>query len=337
MRVTNTMLTSKYTRDLNNSLADLNQLADKVSTGREFQKGSEDPIAAVKAYRLRRETSKNEDYIDNLEEVDSILMSAESSLMGLENALDGVYTLHLKGINGTYTQSDREIVAEEIRRIQESMVTTLNAQFNGKYLFSGASMEEPPFTVDGNGDLLYKGINMNTASNDPAATPEQQAAYESLTKLMDENMFIDTGLSLDVDDATGEINPNSVMDLAIPGISFLGFGEDNLYNIMSDLIDNLESDDFDFNESQDLIGQFNAGKDLILQEITNIGATTNYVDFLQSRADDNSLNLATKTQDIEYVDAAEAITNWMMQQYAYSATLQMGNKIIQPSFLDFMQ
>ncbi len=345
MRVTNKMLTSRYTRDLNKSLSNLNTLAQQVETGRKFFKGSEDPIGAVKAYRLRREYLKNEDYLTNIGEADSILTSAESNLMGINKNLEGVYTSYLKGMTGTMGKDDREIVTKELERIQESMITTLNSQFNDKYLFSGASMSEPPFEVKGDG-LYYKGINMSIADQNAAnGTPEKEA-YLKLQELSKENMFIDLGLSLQVD-STGKVNENSVFDLSIPGINFIGYGKttidgkevpNNIYDLISCIRTELEKDDssFSIDELTPYITNFEKQKNESLKQITNLGSKTNYIDFLKTRTDDNNLNLTKKIKSVEFVDPAEAIMNWKMQEYAYTAALQMGTKLIQPSFIDFM-
>lgn len=340
MRVTNKMLTSRYTRDLNKGLSNLNTLAQQVETGRKFFKGSEDPIGAVKAYRLRREYIKNEDYLTNIEEADSILTSAESNLMGINKNLQGVYTSYLKGMTGTMGKEEREIISKELERIQESMITTLNSQFNDKYLFSGSSMKEPPFELKNDG-LYYKGINISTAKE--VGTPDEEAAYKKLQDLSKENMFIDLGLSLQVD-STGKVNENSVFDLSLPGINFIGYGIDdkgipnNIYDLIGKIRTELEKDDssFSIDDLTPYIEKFDKQKNETLKQITNIGSKTNYIDFLKTRTDDGNLNLTEKINSVEFVDPAEAIMKWKMQEYAYTSALQMGTKLIQPSFIDFM-
>ncbi len=350
MRVTNKMLTSRYTRDLNKSLSNLNTLSQKVDTGRKFFKGSEDPIGAVKAYRLRREYLKNEDYLTNIEEADSIFTSAESNLMGINKNLNGVYVSYLKGITGTMGYDERQIISKELEKIQESMITTLNSTFNEKYLFSGSSMENPPFevkldSVTGENHLYYKGVNVSIADNDPAAGSAANDAYNKLKALSEENMFIDLGLSLQVD-ASGNVNQNSVFDLSIPGIDFMGFGKtmidgkkvnNNIYDLITDLRKELDKTDFSLSEITPYIKNFENQKNETLKHITNIGAKANYIDFIKTRTEDNNLNLTEKINSVEYIDPAEAIMDWKMQQYSYTAALQMGTKLIQPSFIDFMR
>ena len=43
MRITGSMITNKYKKNLNKSSFDMNYLNEKVTSGRKFFKGSEDP------------------------------------------------------------------------------------------------------------------------------------------------------------------------------------------------------------------------------------------------------------------------------------------------------
>lgn len=338
MRITNSMMSSRYVTDLNKQLSNMDTLSKKVETGRAFFKGSEDPVAAVKAYKLRRKTADNEDVKTNLDEADSQLTSAESSLMSLKNYLTTVKTQTLKGINGTLASSDRKIISKELENIQETMVNTLNTQYNDKYVFGGTSMDTPPFTTNDSGDLIYKGINISTVSS------SDTAAMDELDELSNEKFYMDLGLSLNIK-SDGSVNENSVFNISMPGISFLGYGTstkdgdtvpNNIYDIIGKIRDNLESDDFDFDSTATLIKQFDDKAEGTLKQITTIGTKTKYIDFLKTRADTNEINLATNTDNVEYVDTANAIMDWKMTEFAYNSSLSMGSKLLQRSFIDYM-
>ncbi|QSX06026.1 flagellar hook-associated protein FlgL [Sedimentibacter sp. zth1] len=343
MRVTNKMITSRYSRDLNKSLSDLNTLSQKVETGRKFQTGAEDPIGAVKAYRLRREYYKNKNYDTNLKEADSTLTSAEGNLMQLNKNLQAIHTSCLKGINGTMTLDEREIISNELKNIQHSIVTTLNSEFNDKYLFSGNSMSTPPFSVSNDNHLLYKGVDVSIADQNATAGSDEKKAYDALVELSKENVYLDIGLSLKVN-PDSSIDKNSVFDIGIPGINILGFGKDsttgiskNVYDTITSICDELEDSNFSMNSISPYLDTFNDQKNDILKEITSIGSKSQYIDFLKSRTENNNINLNSKMFEVECVDPAEAIMDWKMQEYSYNAALQMGMKVIQPSFLDFMR
>lgn len=42
-------------------------------------------------------------------------------------------------------------------------------------------------------------------------------------------------------------------------------------------------------------------------------------------------------ENVEGIDMAKAITDYMWNQYAYNAALKVGTSILSPSFIDFMK
>lgn len=332
MRITTSMMSNKYIRNLNKSANEMNYLNEKVSTGRKFFKGSEDPVSAIKAYKLRREYRSTEIYDTNLSDVDSFLTTAETNLTEISNNCEKVYTSYLKGINGTMSLEDREIVAKELENLQRSILTSLNAKFEDRYVFGGTSKSEIPFTVDADGRLLFKGIDVNTVDALEKA---------KLDDLVNETINIDLGLGMTFT-SSGEVNEDTVFDMSMSGIKFLGYGTDdgipnNLYTLIGKIKDELRNPDFSLENITPYIEKFEVQKKQILVNITDIGAKTNYLDFLKLRNEDNQFNLNEKILDVEYVDQAEAIVEFKMQEYSYNAALSMGNKILQNSFIDFMK
>lgn len=331
MRITTGMMSNKYIRNLNKSANEMNYLNDKVTTGRKFFKGSEDPVSAIKAYKLRREYRSNDIYDTNLRDVDSFLTTAETNMTEISDNLETVYTSYLRGINGTMGKEEREAIAKELENVQASILTSLNANFEDRYVFGGTSKDVIPFTLDTDGNLLFKGINVNDPSNKP-----------ELDKLVNETINVDLGLGMTFDDVTGELNKDTVFNMSMSGIKFMGYGEsdgtpDNLYTLIGKIKDELRDPNFSLNEISQYINKFEENKNQVLVAITDIGAKTNYLDFLKLRNDDNQFNLNEKILDVEYVDPAEAIVDFKMQEYSYNAALSMGNKILQNSFIDFMK
>lgn len=341
MRITTNMMSNKYIKNLNRSANEMNYLNEKVSTGRKFFKGSEDPVSAIKAYKLRREYKSTEMYDTNIKDADSFLTTAETNLTEISDNLETVYKSYLKGINGTMGSEDREIVAKELDNLQKSILASLNGKFSDRYVFGGTSKNELPFTIDdNNGELLYKGINVN--SNDTA-----------LDQLSKEVINIDLGLGITFN---GEnLNKDTVFNISMAGISFMGHGNavdengndkldsegkpvpNNLYTLVGKIKDVLRSDDYSLEKITPFIDEFEDQKNQVLVSVTDIGSKTNYLDFLKLRNEDNQFNLNKKLVEVEEVDKAEAIVEFTMQEYSYNAALSMGNKILQNSFIDFMK
>ncbi|MDW5300101.1 MAG: flagellar hook-associated protein FlgL [Sedimentibacter sp.] len=335
MRITTSMMSSKYIKNLNKSESDMNYLNEQVSTGRKFFKGSEDPVSAIKAYKLRREYRSTEIYDTNISDVDSFLTTAETNLTEISDNLETVYTSYLKGINGTMSSDDREIIAKELENLQNSILTSLNAKFADRYVFGGTSKDEIPFTVDeATGELFFKGVNVNSGD------------MTTLNQLSDEVINIDIGLGMTFDEG-GKLNQDTVFNMSMSGINFMGYGSsidengenipNNLYTLVGKIKDKLKSSDFSIENITPYIEEYEDQKKQVLVSITDIGAKTNYLDFLKVRNEDNQFNINEKLVDVEEIDSAEAIIDFKMQEYSYNAALSMGNKILQNSFIDFMK
>jgi len=335
MRITTGMMTNRYLRSLNQSSSQMFDSNEKVFTGRKFSKGSEDPVSAIKAYKLRRDYRDTQMYDTNISDADSFLTIAETNLTQISSDLERVYTSYLKGVNGTMTSDDREIIAKELDNIQKSVLNSLNAKISDRYVFGGTSKDEIPFKVDDiTGELLYKDVNVT--SGDVA----------ELKSLANEKIYIDLGLGMKFDGDT--LNTDTVFDMSVAGIKFIGYGTNgkdtegeeipnNLYTLIGKIKDELRNPDFSFDKIKPYIENFETQKKQVLVGITDIGSKTKYIDFLKLKNEDNQYNINKKMLDIEFVDPAKAIIEFKSYEYSYNAALSMGNKILQNSFIDFMK
>lgn len=113
MRITMGMISKQYSKSLNNSLGQLNSASNKATTYRAFDKTSEDPFGAAKAYRLRRESVENDTYQANVTDLDSQFTTAESAMMSIHTIVSGADTGDiLQGITGTMAPEDRKVIAD---------------------------------------------------------------------------------------------------------------------------------------------------------------------------------------------------------------------------------
>lgn len=163
MRITMGMISKQYGRNLNNALSELNKSADRATTFRKFSKASEDPFSAMKAYRLRREYQENYNYQENLSDVDSQILTAQSSMMSLNSLLQEASSGDsLQAITGTMSGEDRSVIATKLRTLQQTVLAQANVKYSDKYLFGGTNTSEVPFTAGADGALYYRGVNVNT-------------------------------------------------------------------------------------------------------------------------------------------------------------------------------
>lgn len=323
MRITNSMLIRKYNRNLTASMTGYSNASEKAYTGRQFQKVSEDTSKAVVAMQTRRQLTRIEGHQSNILAAKSHLQVAEDLMMDFHDLYKEAYTNTLQGKNGTYDESQHKIIANNLAGIQDSMMKVLNSKSDEKHVFAGAASQTKPFDVDADGYLVYNG-------SDP-----------------EDKLYLDIGLGVKIDPDTGKPDPSSVLEYSVNGEDFLGPArnedgtpnKDNIFNILTDLINEFEKPEGEYSSAKidELFAKLENSDGSILASITNLGSRTAYIDFNDERLESSELSLKEKQNNVEYVDLAAALIDVMSFEQAYLATLQLGNKLIEPSFMDYMR
>lgn len=171
MRITMSMVMSQYNKNLNNSLNLLNEAQLRQTTLRKFNKASEDPFSASKAYRLRREYLSNESYQSDLGDAADQILLAHTTILGINKTLTEAGSGEcLQAISDTMSDTGRSAVAKTLRGLQQTLLSQLNTQFGDKYIFGGSNTSSVPFSVGSNGKLLYRGIDVDTGEIEAGST-----------------------------------------------------------------------------------------------------------------------------------------------------------------------
>ncbi len=329
MRITTNSIMRQYSGRLNTVLSNLNVASDRVSTGRNYTKASEDPASSAISNQLRREFLNNEMFTTNLENVQSRMVSVESTIMNVTKVSEDAYADLISAMNETKTSAERSIIADKLREMQATMVKELNVTEAGDYIFGGTNTKEAPFELTEDNKLLYRGIDV---TNGDIAVLDELAAQE---------INVDLGFGI-ATDATGEIDSNTAFNMATPGINFLGYGVNtngtskNLIVLLGETAEMLESADYSHDEASIYLDELDAQRDDLVIELTKLGSNTMFLDYTQNRLEDSQYNYNEKIYNLEYMDPALAITELTTQQYIYNATLKVGSGILSPSFIDFM-
>lgn len=338
MRITTNAILRNYKSNLGASLTNLDSARTKVMTGRQFSSAAEDPGRALRAASLEKKYLKNLDYLTTVKDVQSYQDAQEDSAMQISDlALTLSKDYGLEALNGTNgTLEVRQSFAEAWRSAQESMVFSLNASYEGAYIFGGSANTKPPFELttkdDGTQILTYRGIDVNDPAN--------AAVLDELSK---ETNYVDLGFGLIIDKANGNaINESSAFNTNLPGINLVGYGQDkdgrseNMILLAGQIADVLEKEPFDQDEYKKLLSNFEDGRNNILNQVTTLGTKTDFLTTTEERLESSKLSLATQIDNVVNIDMADAITQYSWAQYAYNAALKVGTSILSPSFIDFM-
>ncbi|MCM1335233.1 MAG: hypothetical protein NC084_07690 [Bacteroides sp.] len=167
----------------------------KIETNRQYTRGSQDPIKAARALRVRKALSELNTYTTNLKSANSIYATAEASLDGeggISEQIATVYQKLVEGAHGTRNPSDCTIIAMEIEQIAEQMVGLMNVASANRKIFGGTNNETVCYEIKGNETgkyVTYNGVAVNSSS-DPNSFPYSEMSY------------LDIGIGMTTDEST---------------------------------------------------------------------------------------------------------------------------------------
>lgn len=344
MRITTNAILRNYKSNLGTSISNLNKSRTHVMTQRSFNSVAENPASAARASQLHRKYYTNLDNLNTLEDVQSRQDGQEDALMQVSNVIRTISSdYNVQAMNGDkQTKETRATFAAAIRQFQQSMTLSLNSTYEDTFLFAGTDGKNPPFELKDDGKLYYRGIDVNSVDDTPAKVLDPNSDYKKLQKFQEEKLYVDLGMGLSFDSISQHIVSSSAFNVSLPGIKAIGFGKDgdlnnNVITLAGQLADALEADEFDAENYGKLMDKFKTKQTEVLNQITDLGVKAEFLNTTKERLTNNDISLQEQMVKVEGVDTAEAISDYMWNQYAYNAALKVGTSILSPSFIDFMK
>lgn len=231
---------------------------------------------------------------------------------------------------------------------QVTTYTDANGQTATVTVAAGTGAADIP-VVDENKEPVMKTEN--------GTVPEDQKQWyiyfrnvETLNKLSGEIQYADLGMGQDKD-ADGKIVEGTYFNNAIPGINILGYGVDedgdpkNLALLMKKfdhVLSQVDSngtvpDELGGNQRViDLLGKFDDVCEFTLKGYTKIDTEAKFLTSNSETLESQTLNLNEQILDLEQVDLADAITQFMWDYNCYNAALKIGTQLLSQSLLDYM-
>ena len=167
IRATTNGVMKSYRRNLNSSALTLNKARDTVlNNGRYFTSYAEDPGAASQAFKLRRSFVRTNSQLSTSDTIIRKFTSAWTSMGTVINCVDNVtdnsaFAAVLRGDNDP-TAGGRAALGRQLKELSESIVQTMNGKYGDTFVFAGADGLNVPFSWGEDGELLYRGIPVDT-------------------------------------------------------------------------------------------------------------------------------------------------------------------------------
>ncbi|MFN8057690.1 MAG: flagellar hook-associated protein FlgL [Vicinamibacterales bacterium] len=129
----------------------------EVATGKRVQVPSDDPAATVGIVSENATVQTLDRFARTADSAEARLRVTDSVLTNLVDELQSALTQAAAGRNSTLTQESRNATALAIAGLRDSILSTVNTQYQGGYLFSGGRSTTAPYTKTGSTVSGYQG------------------------------------------------------------------------------------------------------------------------------------------------------------------------------------
>jgi flagellar hook-associated protein 3 FlgL len=292
------MLQRNILADLNRSADRLSRTQEKLSSGREVTRASDDPAAASRALRLRESLAGTRQYADNAADGRSWATATEAALSSMTDVIQRVRELIITGASDGTDATSRGSIAHEIEQLTAALKQQANASYAGRFLFSGTETLTAPY---GTGSDAYQG---------DAGTIARE---------------VGPGVSVTINLTAGGLLGGGQ-----------AAGDDRLLHVLRDIHDHLLAGDGASLRGTDL-SRLDAGLNSLLTARAANGALTNRLESAQGRLAAVEELTLQGLSDTEDADMAKTLIDFNSQSAAYQAALRAGANIVQSSLMDFLR
>jgi flagellar hook-associated protein 3 FlgL len=272
---------------------ELSQTQDRLTSGKRITTASDDPVAAARAERALAAMVRSEANQRALEASRNVMQQAESALGDAGELLQQARELVLNAGNGSFTDNDRQTLANALKGIRGQLLSVSNRQDGaGSYVFAGQGTDSPPF-VDTPTGVVFRGVAGQTdASSDeplPLSVDGQQAwlaAPAGTAGAPDLSVF-------------------SVLDRIVDELLTPGLGGDVIKQNVSNGVRDVD-----------------ALANNMLAQRAAAGETLNRTDAVEQRIAAARLAAQTDRSSAEDLDMVQAISEFQSKQSGYDAALK---------------
>jgi flagellar hook-associated protein 3 FlgL len=170
---------------------DLKDIEEKVSSGKNFNRPSDDPVAMVSSLNFQTALSRVGQYQQNVATGNLWLSSSETAISQASDLANKAQQIASQMSTGSQTDAARAQAAEEVGQLIDQAISLGNTQVAGKYIFAGYRTGTAPFaktTVGGVETVIYNGDTNDFQIQ--VGTNEQLAVGKNgQTVFVDANLF----------------------------------------------------------------------------------------------------------------------------------------------------
>ncbi|MBM2833487.1 MAG: flgL [Candidatus Brocadiaceae bacterium] len=300
-RITQESLNRTTLSNINLNYKKMQAIQEKLSSGKQINRPSDDPSGTRKVLGLRAEEIQVQQFLDNAEAAKEQINFTSNTLESIQDLFSKIKDLAIQAGNDTLGQSDRNIIANELDELLESVLQNANTDNNGRYIFSGTKTLTSAFTAtrDSNGNILSVSYNGNN----------EEIKYQ--------------------------IGPDTFIQVNLPGGKL--FQDNKAFSTLISLRDALKASTFDSTAFSNLRNTFDTATNALSTEITKFGAKANRLEMTTNSLENSQTALKELISYTEDADVASLIVDLQHQENVLQSSLKTGAMVIQQTLLDFLR
>lgn len=347
MRVTERMTSRNYLRSLNRTLSKTAESNRRLTSGMKYLNLSDDVAAGSRAVRADQRAFRASEQLSTIQDVTGQLETADNVLQDMNELLTDLHTKILNGVNMD-DPTKRSAVAKEVESMKTQIVQFANAKFGDVFLFSGTNNKFAPFEVNKTtGKIEFNGVDVDKIYRDTDDGLYYYDAADGTKTEVPQNgdVYLDIGLGLKLD--AGVVDQASAFKISFSGLDILGVGSEygetagemsnNIYNLLGQIEDLLNTDDYDHDKVMALNDHLKARIDHLMTNETDLGTRVQFLDRMTDRLTDEVDTLEAMKKALVGTDSAQEATELKNHMAAYDACLAIGAELLQKSLLDFLR
>ena len=300
MRITPNITANNSLYDIQSSRTLLDSIQEKISSGKNFNRVSDDPVSANLLMGINDRFSANEQYKSNISKANIWLDMTATALGGMANTMKDIKSLVATVSSGSNNQNTLNDTAAALTLMRQQLADMGNTQLDDQYLFAGTATDTKPF--------------------DPAVgIPPVATVYSGN----------DTTNTVQIDVSATE-------NLNIPGSDVLGpkAGKVDVLFELDKLIAAIKVNDIPGTQAG--ANQVELAADQIQRAQVTAATRISRLEFMDKMLVNTKNTLETVYSNVQNADYAKLAVQLTQQKTAFEATLSSTAKITQTSLLDYL-
>jgi flagellar hook-associated protein 3 FlgL len=270
---------------------------EEVSTGKRVNTPSDGPAAAAANVGVQYEIDADDQYTQSISSITGALDTADTTLNSVVNLISEALSYGTEGGNSDLSQSNRDVLAQQIQDVESQIVTLGNTTYQGNYIFAGTATNTQPFVQD---------------ADDPTTV-----TYEGNS-----------------DTDTAQIASGESIQINLPGNQILAgtAANTNVFDALQQLAQTVQNG----GDVTTAVANLQTAYNYVCAQRVFYGDTVNQLDSTETFLSSDKVQLSSQQNTLIGIDESQAATNLEEAETAREAALEAAGQIGQANLLNYL-